>query len=1515
MGLALRLLSGLGLAVCHIAPCPTHAAPPYYRRAGTWQESMRLSREALQQREKAETAGRESLQQPTGMLVSSQGTPARFQCAVAGLGTVYLSAVPDRRDGKAQTFFYRPAWILKDGTRAPVTGAQCKARYGTRRLAMAGHKRWQTLKASGETFNTGFALQGRCEAQLTPPPGAAALEAWVCVPKGTKGKQARVAGSAWPVVGTAEEAAAKREGLWTPVCADFPDALSGTQIRWERRDGIWKGDWPEGEVARLARRYASHCAGAARDQALELVETAATPDDLARVRALYYASAACKDALPQIARIDLTAVELAIKDTATTFPDRYTDGPRHLGELDEWAAALEQLKADLESGDANALPHAEAFLAWRRRVMLANPLLDLDRLLVLKRELGAHARSAMSSQLGMPRLNSHTLESVRRRGWDNEIAQLSDLRGSAKLDTLHRPEGEAILSEMDVHFNGDRIMFSSIGSHERWHLFEMNSDGANVRQLTPDDVEDIDFFDSCYLPDGRIVTTSTAPFAALPCENGSRYMACLYLLEPDTGRLRQLTFEQDSDWCPTVLNNGRLLYLRWEYTDTAHYFTRILFHCNPDGTDQKEYYGSNSYFPNAFFFARPIPGHSTQVIGVAGGHHGISRSGRLLLLDPARGRHEADGVVQEIPGRGKPVEPIIKDRLVDGVWPQFLHPYPLAEADTDRGAGKYFLVSMKRAPDALWGIYLVDVFDNITLVKEVEGAALLEPIPLRPTRIPPVVPDQVQLNRKDAVVFLTDVHRGPGLRGVPYGTVKRLRLFAYHYCYRKTGGHRSVGVESSWDIKRILGTVPVEPDGSACFRIPANTPISIQPLDDKGRALQLMRSWMVGMPGEVVSCIGCHVPQNEVPPGAAPPTAVRREPSEITPWHGPARPFAFRFEIQPVLNRHCLSCHNGGGGLSAGRPIPDFRPAPGRVPYSKDKAYMALQAYVRRPGPEGDYHMLRPMEYHASSSELVQLLEKGHNGVQLTPEDWERLTTWIDLNAPYRGKWAPADDQDRRRLELAKRYANVTVDPEREYDTLETNAATQAPAAPVSPSLTAAYPSHTPSPAGWPLTAQQAAELQWRAFQPAAASTVQATPEPEPIVDAGPWHTLGPLSQEGKDAFEFVFEPEKRVDLKRDVRGKRWKLQQDWTDGRVLSLSAPGNAATYCYRSLTADTARTVPAFLGSDDGIVVWLNGNKIHANNVPRGAAPDQDRVELPLQEGRNELLLKIVNLRGAHAFYFSLSPASRSRTRQPNPCERVIDLGGDVALRLTFVPAGTFVMGSQYGPEDEQPPCEVRIAKPFWLGATEISNAQYARFDPSHDSAYFDRMGKDHSVRGVPANRPDQPVIRVTWQQAMGFCRWLAQRTGERVTLPTEAQWEWACRAGAYTPFWYGDTGADFATTANLADAGAARTGPNLPAAHSVRDFGTYTAAVGNGKPNVWGLFDMHGNVAEWTRSDSATYPYRADDGRNGLDLTKRKSVRGGSWRDRPHRATASFRTAYETFQPVANVGFRIAIESGQ
>ncbi len=1068
----------------------------------------------------------------------------------------------------------------------------------------------------------------------------------------------------------------------------------------------------------------------------------------------------------EFATIQVEAMARAIDNLAATFPQQY-DAPTHRAALEAFKARQTELKTMLDGGDPARLAEAEALMQGVRMALLANPLLDDAQIMMVRRPRGN----------GFISLNSHCHVTIERGGFDDSIIVLSDLRGKPRFDPLFKPNNDVVVRDVEPDFSADRLLFSSMDEKRKWAVFEIKMDGTGLRQVSPKDYPDVDWFDGCYLPDGRIILLSTASYQALPCENGSRPMAQTYLCDPVSGKVRQLTFEQDSDYTPSINNDGRVLYTRWEYSDLMHYYSRILMTMNPDGTSQLSEYGSGSYYPTTILQARAIPGSKQKVVGIVGGHHDVAEFGRLVIFDPYLARkypfkyHPPDkdwgpagsflrintevlpagetGCVAEIPGWGKQVVGDVCDQQTGNQYdlgkPMFVHPWPLNE--------NYFLVSAKPKGAERWGIYLVDTFDNMTLLAEDTAASLFEPIVLKARPRPPVIPDRITPGVQTASVHIADIYVGPGLKGIPAGSVKALRVFAYHFNYVGTGGHESLGVEAGWDIKRILGTVPVEADGSACFEIPANTPVSLQPLDADGAALQLMRSWIVGMPDERVSCVGCHEDNRSSVPVKRT-LADSKGMSKITPWYGEPRPFGFDHEVLPVLQKNCIGCHDGAQ-----------RPA-GLKPPAMGNGYNMIHPYVRRPGPESEMEVLPPMEYHVSTSPLIQLLKKGHYGVKLDREGWDRLYAWIDLNAPYKGKWSPGDfeghKQKDRRLELAKVFANTDTSPEDEYDRREQEI-------------------------------QQAAKPEY--VQPAA---------------------VAPASND--------------------------------------NLSAPGFP-------MTREQAR-------------------------------------ELQSKPAESRKLVKLPD-------------------------------GSEVAF--VRIPAGSFVMGSRDGFADEAPCAVVTIGSPFWMSECEIRNAEYAKFDPEHDTRYIDQHGKDHNFPGYIANHANQPVARVTWQRAMDFSAWMSKVTRLKVNLPTEAQWEWAARAGTAGDSFYGSRNDDYSKVANLAgreirwNKVGFQGGPiimqrnpyppemNFPL-HDERfeDKWFVVDFVAQYEANPWGLKDIIGNVSEWTRSSYQPYPYQDDDGRNSGDARERKVARGGSWASRPADARSAMRLPYEAFQPVHDVGIRLVIE---
>ena len=275
------------------------------------------------------------------------------------------------------------------------------------------------------------------------------------------------------------------------------------------------------------------------------------------------------------------------------------------------------------------------------------------------------------------------------------------------------------------------------------------------------------------------------------------------------------------------------------------------------------------------------------------------------------------------------------------------------------------------------------------------------------------------------------------------------------------------------------------------------------------------------------------------------------------------------------------------------------------------------------------------------------------------------------------------------------------------------------------------------------------------------------------------------------------------------------------------------------------------------------------------------------------------------------FNAAEAAR-RQAAGGPSHRDVTLPGYGAIRLQRIPAGQFVMGDPKGHPADRDLQAVNIESDFWMSATEVTNALYHLFDEAHDSRLEpgDNSPFYKEDIGAPCNEPNQPVVRISQQRAVAFCEWLSEQTGKTFRLPTEAEWEVACRAGSASPMWWGETDADFTAYANLADrqlgkergiyGGKSVRVPSWRPAEMELDDGHHVSApVGSFAANAWGLYDMHGNVAEWTSSSVAG-------GQGDLRI-----IRGGSWYNLPKLATAGHRMSYPKWQPVYDVGFRVVM----
>ena len=339
----------------------------------------------------------------------------------------------------------------------------------------------------------------------------------------------------------------------------------------------------------------------------------------------------------QINWVNPEAIRAYLDDTKSSLGDKTPELYRKLEELE---TLLPQVRRHLSTDTTRrTIDEAQKLLDLKREILLANPLLDIDNILVARYRLGNQARTAMGPALGTSNANYNSLFSSRRSGYDAEISRLSNLRGSIESRTIYKPEADVPLSDIQLHWDADRLLFSSLDENRHWQIYEINTDGTGLHQKVVVDEPDLEFCDANYLPDGKVVATCNIGYNGVPCVHGDDVVANLVSYDPETKNIRRLTFDQDGNWAPIVIPNGRLMYTRWEYTDLTHYFSRIVMHMNPDGTENKALYGSGSYFPNSTFDMKPLSKHNSRFVGIISGHHGTARSGQ----EPQGGKRDDTG--------------------------------------------------------------------------------------------------------------------------------------------------------------------------------------------------------------------------------------------------------------------------------------------------------------------------------------------------------------------------------------------------------------------------------------------------------------------------------------------------------------------------------------------------------------------------------------------------------------------------------------------------------------------------------------------------------------------------------------------------------------------------------------------------------------------------------------------------------------------------------------------------------
>jgi hypothetical protein len=686
--------------------------------------------------------------------------------------------------------------------------------------------------------------------------------------------------------------------------------------------------------------------------------------------------------------------------------------------------------------DAPAETHRKIFMDVRwavRDMALRNPLLGFESVLFVKSAPGRfpHISDQFYGWWSRPGGGVFLLEGFkgprpRLRCLTADMAEGSYLRP----DLSH--DGKKVLFAYCKYYPHvpdikDKASKVNVPEDAFYHVFEMNVDGTGRRQLTRGRYDD---FDARYLPSGEIVFISTRKGTFLQCNPANSaattkadlpdsYVRCggdqyrpvpvftLHVMDGDGGNLRPISAFENFEWTPSVADDGQILYTRWDYIDrfNGHFFS--LWSTHPDGTNPQLVYKNYTVRPQVAMEAMSVP-NSRKLVFTASAHHSIT-GGSLVLFDRTRGTEGEAPLVRLTPEVPFPETEAWADSY-------YACPHPLSEEHylvgwADRRLPPHSRVDgTEQNPVNAMGIYLYDAFGNLNLLYRDPAISSSNPIAVRPRPKPPLYSSTVAWDGpQEGCFMLQDIYEG--LAGVARGTVKWLRVVGVPPKVQPNMNSPNLGVSSEDPGKFLLGTVPVEPDGSAYFRVPSGIPVFFQAVDGDGLAIQTMRTLTYVWPKQTLSCVGCHESREAAPPTPGRhPLAAARESSRLIP--GPAGSWPLRFDVlvQPVLDRQCVSCHRPGSGNEKGS----------RLDLTAAKAYDSLLSFggkdLRQLAFEKDRSIVG--DCPARKSKLMALLRdpKGHEGVRLDADSLARLAAWMDLYAQRQGHFSDKQEQELTRL-------------------------------------------------------------------------------------------------------------------------------------------------------------------------------------------------------------------------------------------------------------------------------------------------------------------------------------------------------------------------------------------------------------------------------------------------------------------------------------------------------------------
>lgn len=744
---------------------------------------------------------------------------------------------------------------------------------------------------------------------------------------------------------------------------------------------------------------------------------------------------------------------------------RLQDGintPREARSYREAIARMAGPASSEVSAAPSPLTEADWETLWRtlhqkkRERLLARPEFQTGALLFVK-----HVPSAMSHQLtqvygyaARPGGGLFVLEEPGKSFRTRQLAANAFPTGNFMKSDIS-PDGKTIYTAFCACDSAPKEWRDSEKMAQRYQIWAMDSDGKNVRQLTRGEA---DSFAPCVSPTGEIIYLSTLRGTFHRCGGGPCYLYTLTLMNADGSAIRPISFHETNEWDPTVLENGRILYTRWDYVDRNAVHYQNLWQTRLDGTDVRIFYGNNTFVPCGIWEARQVP-NSSKVMAIGGPHHGLS-AGSVILVDPSKGVDGPEPIERLTPdvaypeteaplagGRGyvdfdsEPAKNWYSSqpgvRLPESEsqrrWPgqTFKAPFPLSEECfiASYSYDRLFGEVCANIPNH-YGLYFCDRWGNRELIYRDANISSLWAIPLTPPKrriysdfrpyvvtdaVPPVVSRWEIPRNVFGTILMQNVY--DGTPKLPEETkIKALRIVQVLPKSTPHANQPMLGFANASPGKQVLGTVPVEEDGSAFFELPACVPVLFQALDEQGRAVQTMRSLTYVQPGENANCIGCHEDRMKTPePSARQPLAGQREPSKIVPGPDGSRPFSYVRLVQPVWDQHCVKCHNAEE--------PNGIDLTGTLDGQYTKSYSNLRPFVvwsAWGNPENNFEPLTPIgKVGTFASRLTQYLEPAHHNVQLSPEEKERVYIWMDAgNSLFYGTFKVEDQARQQRGEI-----------------------------------------------------------------------------------------------------------------------------------------------------------------------------------------------------------------------------------------------------------------------------------------------------------------------------------------------------------------------------------------------------------------------------------------------------------------------------------------------------------------